>query len=70
MAALLKIDQRRVIVQPFADVDDQISSFCTAFTDLRKDFDSRLSLSTMLVLSRVTATIDAISAHLYSEATA
>ena len=34
-----------VIVQPFADVDDQIASFCTAFTDLRKDFDSRLSLS-------------------------
>jgi hypothetical protein len=60
----------RVIVHPFAGVGDQITAFCTAFTDLQKDFDSRLSLSTALVLSRATVTIDAISAHLHSEATA
>src|ERR1700683_2531744 len=40
----LKIAQS-VIVHPFSDVNDQIAAFCAAFTDLRKDFDSRLSLS-------------------------
>ena len=51
---------------------DQIAAFCTAFTDLRKDFDSRLSRSRALVLSQPRADIDAIneiSAHLNSEAT-
>ena len=46
----------------FSDVDDRLAAFCAAFIDLRKAFDSKVSLSTALVLSQVTGTIDAISA--------
>ena len=59
----------RTIVQPFSRIDDQITAFCTAFTDLRTTFDSKLALNTALVLSRAVATIDATSASLYSYAT-
>jgi len=52
----------RVIVHPFAGVDDQIAAFCSVFTDLQKDFDSRLSLSTALVLSRTASSVDMIGA--------
>jgi hypothetical protein len=55
-----------LIVHPFADVDDQINAFCTAFTDLRKDFDSRLSLSTALVLSRTASSVDMIGMYAYT----
>ena len=58
----------RAIVHPFSDVDDQITAFCTAFTDLRKDFDSRLSLSTALFLSRTASSVNMIgvSANIFS----
>jgi len=59
----------RTIVQPFSGIDDQITAFCTAFTDLRTTFDSKLALNTALVLSRAVATIDATSASLYFYAT-
>jgi hypothetical protein len=48
----------RVIVHPFVDVDGQIDAFCTAFADLRKDFDSGLSVTTALILSRTASSID------------
>jgi hypothetical protein len=47
-----------VIVSPFTDVDDQIAAFCTAFANLRKDFDSRLSLTTALFLSQTASSVD------------
>ncbi|KIM80170.1 hypothetical protein PILCRDRAFT_9732 [Piloderma croceum F 1598] len=50
----------KAITQPFIGTSDQIVAFCTAFTDLQKALDSRLILSTALVLSRTTVTIDAI----------
>jgi hypothetical protein len=56
----------RLFVHPFVNVDDQITAFCTAFTDLLKDFDSRLSLSTALVLSRTASSIDMIGAYAYT----
>jgi hypothetical protein len=48
----------RAIVYPFADADGQIGAFCAAFAALRNDFDSRVSLSTALALSRTAASID------------
>jgi len=54
----------RVVVQPSADVDDQIAAFCTVFTDLRKAFDSKIGLSTALVFYRATFAIDATSTYL------
>ena len=59
----------RVVVHPFAEVDHQIAAFCTAFADLRKDFDSRLTLNTALFLSQAMTKIDAISPHLRFETT-
>jgi hypothetical protein len=56
----------RVIVHPFADVDGQIAAFCTTFADLRKDFDSGLSVTTALVLSRTASSVDMIGACLYT----
>ena len=63
--SVTKDRSERVVVHPFAKVDDQIAAFCTAFTDLRKDFDSRLTLSTALFLSQAMTKIDAISPHLH-----
>ena len=54
----------RTIAQPFAGVDDRITEFCAAFTDLRKSFDSKLAVNTALVHSRVVTTVEAISEHL------
>jgi hypothetical protein len=48
---------------------DRIVAFCTAFTDLQKALDSRLILSTALVLSRTTVTIDAISTYTHFQTT-
>ena len=48
------------IVISFTDVDDQIAAFCTAFTNLRKDFDSRLLLTTALFWSRTASSVDMI----------
>ncbi|KAF8636823.1 hypothetical protein AX14_010382 [Amanita brunnescens Koide BX004] len=42
---------KSAIVNLFTEVDDQIAVFCTTFTNLRKDFHSRLSLTTALFLS-------------------
>ena len=66
MAAGTEDRAESVIVYPFIDIDDQIAKFCTAFTDLRKDFDSKLSLSTALVMSRMASTVDMIGACLYT----
>jgi hypothetical protein len=54
----------RTVGQPFAGVDDRIATFCAVFKDLRKTFDSNLTLNTALVLSRARVTIDAMSANL------
>jgi hypothetical protein len=69
MAVCTKYRPARVIVHSVTAVDDQLAAFCTAFKGLRMDFDSRLTLGTALVLSRTTATIDAISGQLHPEAT-
>ena len=61
----------RAIANPIADVDSQITKFCTAFADLRKDFDSRALLhvalvlrQTELALSQIASSVDAISGYL------
>jgi hypothetical protein len=59
-----RYQSERVISQPFSGVDDQITAFCTAFTDLSKNLDSGRNLSTPLVLFRDTATIDTIGAYI------
>jgi hypothetical protein len=46
------------IVSPFTEVDDQIAAFCTTFSNLRKDFDSRLSLTAALFLSQTASAVD------------
>ncbi|KAF8712129.1 hypothetical protein AX14_013128 [Amanita brunnescens Koide BX004] len=51
------------IVNPFTDVDDQIAAFCTAFANLRKDFDSRLLLTTALFLPRLSSAVDTMARH-------
>jgi hypothetical protein len=50
------------VVSSFTDVDGQINEFCTAFAGLRKDFDSRVSLSTALVLSRTAVSVEMLGA--------
>jgi hypothetical protein len=47
-----------VIVHPFTDVDDQIAAFCITFEKLRKNFDSRLLLTTTLFLSRTASSVE------------
>src|SRR6266576_2859839 len=49
-----------VIVHPFTDVDDQIAKFCTTFADLRKNFDSRVLVTTALFSSRTASSVDMI----------
>jgi hypothetical protein len=56
----------RVIVHPFADVDGQIAAFCTTFAELRKDFDSGISVTTALVLSRTVSSVDMIGECVYT----
>ena len=46
------------IVYAFTNVEDQIAGFCTTFADLRKDFDSRLFLTTALFSSRMASSVD------------
>jgi len=55
-----------VIVYSLGYVEGQIAEFCAAFADLRKDFDSRLSLSTALVLSRTASSVNMLGACLYT----
>ena len=38
------------VVNPFTDIDDLIAAFCAVFANLRKDFDSKLLLTTALFL--------------------
>ena len=57
-SGLIESRQESVIVHPFTDLDDQIATFGTAFAKLRLDFDSRLSLTTALFLSRTASSID------------
>jgi hypothetical protein len=59
-----KYSSERTIAQPFADVDDRITAFCAAFTVLQKTFESKLTINTALVLSRVVTTVNAISENL------
>jgi hypothetical protein len=54
----------RTIGQPFAGADDRITAFCAAFTVLRKTFESKLTINSALVLSRVVTTVNAISENL------
>jgi hypothetical protein len=55
-----------VIVSTFTDIDDQIVTFCTAFANLRKDFDSRLSLTAALFLSQTASSVDMMGTCLYT----
>ena len=54
------------IVNSFTNVDDQISAFCTGFADLRKDFHLGLSLTTALILSQSTSSVNLKGAYLYT----
>ena len=54
----------RLIAQPLSGVDAHISAFCIAFGDLRKTFDSRLTLNTAIVLSQSAVTIGNFRAYL------
>ena len=54
----------RVIVNSTNDVDGQISKFCAAFADLRKNFDSKALVHVALVVSRMASSIDAIRGYL------
>ncbi|KIM84471.1 hypothetical protein PILCRDRAFT_384410 [Piloderma croceum F 1598] len=47
-----------VIVDPFSNVGDQTAAFCAVFAGLRKEFDSRVSPDTALVLSRTVSSVD------------
>ena len=48
------------------DVDDQIAAFCTAFAKLRNNFDSRLSLTTALFMSRTASSVEMMGACPYT----
>ena len=45
--------------------DDQIAAFCTTFAKLRKDFDSGISLTAALLLSRKVSSVDIMGASPY-----
>ena len=69
--SMINSQPERAIANPIADVDSQITKFCTAFADLRKDFDSRALLhvalvlrQTELVMSQMSSSVDAIRAYL------
>ena len=47
-------------------VDDQIAAFCTTFKNFRKDFDSRVLLTTALFLPRMVSSIDMTGACSYT----
>ena len=55
-----------VIVHPFTHVDDQIAAFCTEFAKLRNSFDSRLSLTTALFMSRTASSVEMMSGCPYT----
>jgi hypothetical protein len=57
MAVWTEDRPERVLVHAVINVDDQIAAFSTVFTDLRKDFDSRLSLRTALILSQTVSSV-------------
>jgi hypothetical protein len=61
--SMTKDHPESVITHPFDNVDEKIAAFCTVFTELRKDFDSKLSLRTALVLFRIASSVDTISAY-------
>ena len=52
-----------MITQLFSGVDGQIATFCAAFDGLRENFKLGVNLDTALVLSRTTATVNAISMY-------
>ena len=54
------------VTHAFDNVDEQIAAFCDAFTSLREDFDSRLSLSTALVVSRFASSVDMMGMYAYT----
>ena len=60
--SLIEGQPESVIVHPFTNVDDQIAAFCTAFAKLRNNFDSRLSLTTALFMSRTASSVEMMGA--------
>ncbi|KAF8239905.1 hypothetical protein L208DRAFT_1449630 [Tricholoma matsutake] len=50
----------RAVTQPFLETSDLITKFCTEFTRLRANFETRVELHTTLVLSRAVPIVDAI----------
>ena len=65
-SSLIESQPECVITHPFTDVDNQITGFCTAFVDLRNNFDSRLSLTTALFMSRTVSSVEMMGAHPYT----
>ena len=65
-SGLIEGRPERVIVHPFTDVDSQIAAFCTAFENLRENFDSRLLLTTALFLSRTASSVEMMGASTHS----
>ena len=55
---LIESQLESVVVNTFTDVDEQITAFCTAFAKLRNNFDSRLSLTTALFMSRTASSVE------------
>ena len=64
--SLIEGQLESAIVSPFTEVDDQIAAFCTAFANLRKDFDSRLSLTTALFVSQTASSVDMMGTCSYA----
>jgi hypothetical protein len=66
VSSSLKHDSGLIRGRP-ESVDDQIAAFCTSFANLRKDFDSRLSLTTALFLSQTASSDDMMGTRLKPE---
>jgi hypothetical protein len=65
-SGLIEGRPENAIVHLFTNVDDQIAAFCTTFAKLRKDFDSGISLTTALLLSRKASSVDITGACPYT----
>jgi hypothetical protein len=61
-SSLIESQPESAIVYTFTDVDDQIAAFCTAFANLRNNFNSRLSLTTALFMSRTASSVEMMGA--------
>jgi hypothetical protein len=65
-SSLIETQPECVITHPFTDIDNQIAGFCTAFADLRNNFNSRLSLTTTLFMSRTASSVEMMGAYPYT----